>query len=161
MFVDGDGLYSFTYDRVPKNFEQIDLGGKNDFRGMRFFEKKGMLGLVFSNGAILVDVNKMELVQAFPIESETTFDIFETDEDYYCDLSPDGSTFAFIGSAMSWNDLLCYDVKTGNQKWVRPAAEETIENLRFLPDRKTHRLHQAGRRSCTSSTQRTARTPKC
>lgn len=137
VFVDGDGLYSFTYDRVPKNFEQIDLGGKNDFRGMRLFEKKGMLGLVFSNGAILVDVNRMELVQAFPIESETTFDIFETDEDYYCDLSPDGSTFAFIGSAMSWNDLLCYDVKTGNQKWVRPCEEETIENLRFLPDGKT------------------------
>ena len=137
VFVDGDGLYSFDYDRIPKNFEQIDLGGKNDFRGMRFFDKKGMLGLVFSNGAILIDINKMELVQAFPVDSETTFDIFETDEDYYCDLSPDGSTFVFIGSAMSWNDLLCYEVNTGKQKWVRPCESETVENLRFMPNGKT------------------------
>ena len=141
LIADNDlGVYSFDPNAKNIQYKAIESIPKSNLVGLRLYESMGLMVVVHSEGAYVVDLktNKIKTQIKKP-ENGGSYALYERGLKYFSDISPDKSKLLLYGGSVEENNksveyVYCYDLASKSLMWTFKG--NWISNIRFTDNGK-------------------------
>ena len=134
------GVFSFDPNAKNIQYKAIESIPKSNLVGLRLYESMGLMVVVHTNGAYVVDLKTYKIKSQVKKPDEGgTYALYERGLRYFSDISPDKSKLLLYGGHEEIDNksvefVYCYDLATKSLMWTYKGS--WMSNVRFIDNGK-------------------------